>query len=83
MSKWWLAAAAIFLVAAASVWFAFQSPEFVAGLTSIAVAAAWKALAPKIAQRKTPEEEAKHQKAFRAGREDQYNRKRDGRPPKG
>ena len=81
--KWWLAAAAIFLVAAGSVWFAFQSPEFVAGLTAIAVGAAWKALAPKIAQRKTPEEERAHQKAFRAGREDQFHRKRDGRPPKG
>ena len=37
----------------------------------------------ELAKRKTPQEEAKHQAAFRAGREDQYNRRRDGRPPKG
>ena len=42
--KWlWIAAVVILIAAAGATWFAFQRPDFVAGLTAIAVAAAWKA----------------------------------------
>lgn len=58
--KWlWLAAAVVMIAAAGSVWYAFQRPDFVAGLTAVAVAAAWKALKPDLKKHwasKTPEE---------------------------
>lgn len=44
----WLAGAALLGVAAFAVYGAFRSPTFVAGLTALAAAAAWKAVAPTV-----------------------------------
>lgn len=57
----WAILAALAAAAAASVWFAFQSPDFVAGLTAIAIGAAVKAAMPAVTKRMSPEKE----KAFR------------------
>ncbi|MEN6302240.1 MAG: hypothetical protein ABFD96_05905 [Armatimonadia bacterium] len=82
--RWgWLVGAVLLAAAALSVWFAFRSPEFVAGLTAIAAGAAWRALAPKVAQQMPEEEEAEFQREFRAGRGDAFLRRRRGQPPKG
>ena len=60
--KWiWLIFAALAAAAAAAVWSAFQSPDFVAGLTALAIGAAVKAVMPAIAK---PMSQA-DQKAFR------------------
>jgi len=79
----WLGGAVILGVAAISVYWAFQSPTFVAGLTALAAGAVWKALAPAIAKRMTLEDEAAWQAAERAGRGDEFMRRRRGAPPKG
>jgi len=71
----WLIAAVLLFVAAASTWFAFQSPEFLAALGTIAATAVWKAVAPAIAQRMTPEEEAEFRREQRAGRGDEWLKK--------
>jgi hypothetical protein len=66
--KWlWIAAAIIVLAAAAGVWFAFQRPDFVAGLTAVAAGALWKALGPNLLKRKSPEEEAIDRQRVREG----------------
>jgi len=66
--KWlWLGGAVILAVAAAATWFAFHRPDFVAGLVAVAGAALWKALAPAIAKRKPPEEEALWREAVLRG----------------
>lgn len=78
-----MAGAVLLGVAAFAVYGAFQSPTFVAGLSALAAAAAWKALAPAIAQRRAPEDEAKDRAEYRAGRGDDYWRRRSGAPPKG
>lgn len=63
--RWlWLAGAVLLAVAAGGTWFAFQRPDFVAGLVAIAVAAAWKAIAPALLKRKTPEEEKLDNEAY-------------------
>ena len=60
--KWlWLILAALAAAAAGAVWFAFQSPDFVAGLTALAIGAAVKAALPVITK---PMSQA-NQKAFR------------------
>lgn len=47
--RWlWLAGGLLLAVAAAATWFAFHDPRFVAGLSAIAAAALWKALAPML-----------------------------------
>ena len=82
--RWlWLAGAALFAVAAFAVWWAFQSPEFVAGLTAVAVGAAAKAIVTKAGARMPPEEEAEMRREYRAGRGDEWlrNRKRKRRLP--
>jgi hypothetical protein len=82
--RWaWLAGAALFGVAALSVYWAFQSPAFVSGLAALAAGAAWKAIYPAITKRLPPEEEASWRDAERAGRGDEWLRKRRGAPPKG
>jgi hypothetical protein len=72
--KWfWIAAFVLLAIAAASVWFAFQRPDFVAGLTAAAVAAAWKAFAPKLLKRMPPEKKKawrERQKRAQMGRQD-------------
>ena len=49
--KWvWIGAAVLFAVAAAAVFFAFQRPDFVAGLAAAAVGAAVKASWPYLSR---------------------------------
>lgn len=73
MTRWlWIAAFVLFAVAAASVWFAFQNVEFVAGLTGLAAVAFWQAFAPKLFKRNLAKEKAARERAKRAemGRQD-------------
>lgn len=63
----WLAAAVLLLVAGVAVWFAFQRPEFVAGLVAAAAGAAWRALLPEIGRRMPPEDEARWRDCQRRG----------------
>jgi len=70
-------------VAAFSVYQAFRSPKFVSRLTKIATKAAIEAIKPVITAPRDLEELAKDQKDYRAGRGDDYWRKRSGAPPKG
>lgn len=69
--KWvWIGAAVLFGIAAVSVFFAFQRPDFVAGLTAAAIAAAFGAAWPgflRIFRRKSPEEEAADRDRDRRG----------------
>ena len=68
MRPWlWLIGAALFVAAVASLFMAFQSPAFVAGLSALAAGAIWKALAPAILRRKSPAEEARDREAYRRG----------------
>lgn len=83
MSIWWLVGAALFGVAALSVYGAFQSPEFVMGLFGAMLVAGYKAIEPVLAKRMTPQEEEEYAKAYKAGRGDEWLRKRRGAPPKG
>lgn len=80
---WWLVGAALFAVAALAVWFAFQSPTFVAGLTAIAAGMAANAIVTKVTARMSPEDEAAWREAERRGQGDEWLRKRRGAPPKG
>lgn len=79
----WASGAVLLGVAALGFYWAFQSPTFVAGLSALAAAAAWKAIAPAVAQRRAPEDEAKDRAEHRAGHGDDYWRRRSGAPPKG
>jgi len=80
---WWGIGAALLAAAALGVYFAFQSPTFVAGLTAAAAAAAWKAVAPAVVKRMDPAAEAAWRRAIRRGTDDEWRRKRRGAPPKG
>lgn len=76
--RWaWLIGGVLILAAAGGVYYAFQSPTFVAGLTAIAAAAVWKAVAPTIAKPLPPEELAKRNASLRRGNDD-WLRKRQG-----
>ena len=79
----WVIGAVLLGAAALGAYWAFQSPTFVAGLTALAAAAAWKVIAPAVARRRAPEDEKKDAAEYRAGRGDQYWRRRTGAPPKG
>lgn len=72
----WLVAAALLGVAAISVYWAFQSPTFVAGLSALAAGAVWKAVAPAVAKRNSPEIEARMRDCVRRGGEWDNFRKR-------
>ena len=67
---WWLyaAGAVILLVGAASAFWAFQRPSFVAGLASVITTAVIKAILPKLLKRKSPEEEAEDHRRAREGK---------------
>jgi len=73
----WLGGAALLGVAALSVYAAFRSPDFVAVLTSLAVAAAAKAVVPVITKPLSEEDLRERQKAYRRG-DDGWLRKRLG-----
>ena len=63
----WLGGAVILGVAAFAVYRAFQSPDFVAGLTVLALAAATKAIVPVITRRNPPEIEQRMAECVRRG----------------
>ena len=68
MKRWlWIGGAVLLAIAAAAVWFAFQRPDFVAGLVAVAAGAVWKALAPAILKRKPAAEEEIWRDAIREG----------------
>ena len=68
MKLWlWLGGGALFMTAAGAVFLAFQSPNFVAGLSALAAGAVWKAIAPAILRRKSPEEERLDREAWGRG----------------
>ncbi len=76
MPWFWLGGAVLMAVAAAAVWFAFQRPDFVARLVSVAAGALWKALAPSLAPRDlTLEERAKERRG-----ENAFDMRRGKRP---
>ena len=83
MNWWWLIGAALLGVAALSVYGAFQSPDFVMGLFGAMLVAGYKAIEPILAKRMTPEDEASWRAAERAGRGEEWRRRRLGLPPKG
>jgi hypothetical protein len=60
-----------------------QRPAFWVGLGMAAMKAAWPYLLRYFGKRMSPEEEAEYQREFRAGRGDQWLRRRRGQPPKG
>lgn len=75
--RWlWLGGAALFGVAAFSVWLAFRDPGFVSGLAAMAIGAAWKAFAPRVVQRMPAGEEAAWRASERAGRGDEWRRRK-------
>lgn len=74
--RWlWICGALLFLVAAAAIWVAFQRPDFVAGLVAIAIAAAWKAMAPALAKDFSPERAKEVSAAVREGRDPEWRGK--------
>ena len=77
MIKWWIGAA-LLAVAAIAVYGAFQSPAFVAGLTALAAAAAWKAVKPVITKPLTPEDMEAKRRAERSANGDNWIRRRLG-----
>lgn len=68
--------AALFGVAALSVWGAFRNPAFLAGLVAVVAKAAVKELAPIVTKRMTPEQEDDFQRCVRRGGEWDHARKR-------
>ena len=79
MSKWfWIGGAVLLGVAALSVYWAFQSPGFVAGLAALAAAAAWKAIAPALLKPMSEADTKAKNDAYRRGQGDEWLRKRQG-----
>ncbi len=78
MMLWWIIGAALFVVAALSVWTAFHSPAFVAGLSALAAAAAAKAIVTKAKAPLSEADTKAKNAAERAGRGDEWIRKRLG-----
>jgi len=75
--KWiWLILAALTAAAAGAVWFAFQSPDFVAGLTALAIGAAVKAVMPAIAKPMSQADQKAFRDCVRRGGEWDHIRKR-------
>lgn len=79
----WAIGAVIFAVAAFAVYQAFQSPAFVAGLSALAAAAAWKAVRPILVTPETKADRASRQQAYRRADGDGDWRRKSGAPPKG
>ena len=76
MNLWWLTGAALFGVAAFSVYGAFHSPEFVLGLGAVMLVAGYKAIAPILTKRMPPEQEQAFHDCVRRGGEWDHIRKR-------
>lgn len=78
--RWWLwALAAVTLVAAAGgVYFAAQSPAFVAGLSALAAGAAWKAIRPVVTKPLSEADTRAKNTAERRGDGDNWIRRRLG-----
>ena len=77
--RWlWIGAAVLLGIAALSVYTAFQSPTFVAGLTAIAAAAVWKAIAPAVAKPMSEAERKDRDRAVRQGSDEERVRKKMG-----
>jgi membrane protein YdbS with pleckstrin-like domain len=71
--RWlWIAACVLLAVAAVSVWFAFQRPDFVVGLSAAAAVAAWQAFAPRLFRRNPAKEKAERERQShgQSGRQD-------------
>lgn len=68
---------------AAGAFLVAQRPAFWFGLGTVALKAAWPYLLRYFGARMSPEEEADYQRAVRAGRGDEWLRRRRGQPPKG
>lgn len=82
--RWgWLVGAVLLGVAGLSVYYAFQSPTFVAGLSALAAGAAWKAIKPVLEKPEAPEDRAARQEAYRRADGDNDMRRKSGAPPKG
>lgn len=72
----WLIGAALFGVAALSVYVAFNNPDFVAGLMGVMIVAGYKAIVPTLSKRMTPElEDAFHQCVRRGGEWDSIRKR--------
>ena len=61
----------------------FRSPAFWGDVASELAAKAWPRIRELLTKRMTPEEESEWRKAERAGRGEEWRRKRLGLPPKG
>lgn len=79
----WIGGLLLFAVAAYSVYWAFRSPKFIGRLTKYASKQVWKAVQPEITRPMPAEEQAQWRAAERAGRGEEFMRKRRGAPPKG
>jgi uncharacterized membrane protein len=76
VNLFWLICAFLAALMAASVWFAFQSPDFVVGLTVFAIAAAVRASIPQITKRMKPDQEKAFRDCVRRGGEWDHIRKK-------
>lgn len=76
MNWFWLILAALAVAAAAAVWIAFQSPDFVAGLTAVAIGAAVKAAMPAVTKRMSQDQEKAFRDCVRRGGEWDHIRKK-------
>jgi len=74
----WASGAVILAVAAFAAYQAFQSPTFVAGLTALAAAAAWKAIKPVVTKPLSEADMAAKNTAERRGDGDNWIRRRLG-----
>lgn len=75
----WAVGAVLLAAAALGVYLAFQSPTFVAGLSALAAAAAWKAIKPVVTKPLSEDDtRAKNAAVRRADGGDNWIRKRLG-----
>lgn len=74
----WAAGAVLLGVAALGVYWAFQSPTFVAGLSALAAVAAWKAIRPVVARPMSEGDTKAKNAAERRGDGDNWIRRRLG-----
>ena len=75
--------AAVLIGVGAAAFLVMRSPAFWADAGKQLFNALLPAVLKYVGKRMTPEEEAEYQRAVRAGRGDEWLRKRRGQPPKG